>query len=475
MRDFYVMAVGAGGGEVTGPITPAELRERRVAPDELVRFGEDAPWSHLATVIGTSAEARDALEDGVDPDQPSAEPWQTRSLVEYTWPAMLLGADGLWLVTAASANDSAAGWVTAATLVAIMVAAAVGLLRRQPWAWTLAAALFAATATWMLAPLVASPSASLGLWFGINLFSAGLMGVRRPRGAALDWPASERRLLLLYSSAPAREARPLRARTDRAGPVAAFSGAAAFFVVAVAGVALYHYFRYPGVDLPVSLVPRGGDVWGRLAALGVYASMVAIAVVASLRGRAIAASLGLVAGHGLRRAAWTGLRVFLLLFVVLLASRWIMRTVEVVEQRLAGPAVSTVDDTATAQIRTAVESALDRTRRPGGLSLRHAWLLIVALLVGPICEEIFFRGLIFGALRRRWPFWAAALASALVFAASHGWGAGWGLAGPVLWLQIAAGGVAAAYAYELTGTLAAPIVMHALWNAAQTATQLALD
>lgn len=471
MTAFYLHR----GEEELGPLTAEELAEHRVAPTELVRHGEDGPLTHLGTMITSNTEAREQLEDGVDPDAPGPEPWQERSLIEFTWPAMLLGADGLWLLTAASMNASTASWVTALSLVAIKVVAMAGLLQRLPWAWNLAALLFGATSLWMLAPLVASPSASLALWCAINLAAAVTITLRRPRGPALDWPGHLRRLLLLYSTNPDAEARPLRHRTDRAGPIHALLGVVLFFGVVVTLVTVYHHYRYPGIPLPVSLVPRGADLWGRLAALGVYGLMVVLAVVLSLRGKAVMASLGIVPGHGWKRAVWTGFRLFLALFVILLASRWVMRTVEVVEQRLAGPAVTDTNDTATAQVRSAVQSALDRTRRTGGLSLRHLWLLMVALIVGPICEELFFRGLVFGALRRQWPFWAAALVSSAVFAASHGWGSSWGLAAPVLWLQIAAGGFAAAYTYELTGTLAAPITLHVAFNASQTVAQFMFE
>ena len=467
MSEFYI----SRGDEQLGPMTAEELYRTKVGPADLVRYGEEGVWAHLATLIHSDEEVRNALEDGVDPDAPGPERWEERSIVEFTWPAMLLAADALWFLRAASLSTSLGSWLTPLSLVATFSVAAGGLFLRRPWGWTLSALSCGASAIWLLAPLISAPSAGFALWFSLNLIAAIILFIRRPRGPALDWPHALRRLLLLYSSDPKTEARPFRYRTDRAGPRTALIGAFAFFVVVLSGVTLYHTLRYPELHVPVSLIPRGNDVWGRLTALGVYGLMVVLAVVFSLRGKAVMASLGIRPGQGLKRALWTGFRVFLALYVVLLASRWTMRTVEVVERHFQGPDVVSIDDTAVAQVRNAVESALDRTRRPGTLSLQHLWLLIVALLVGPVCEEVFFRGLVFGALRRSFPFWAAALLSSAVFAASHGWGMGWGLAGPILYLQIYAGGLAAAYAYELTGTLAAPVALHALWNAAQTATQ----
>lgn len=47
-------------------------------------------------------------------------------------------------------------------------------------------------------------------------------------------------------------------------------------------------------------------------------------------------------------------------------------------------------------------------------------LLIGAVLIAPICEEIFFRGYLFGGLLHRMSFWPAALLSAFLFALAHG-------------------------------------------------------
>jgi uncharacterized protein len=48
-----------------------------------------------------------------------------------------------------------------------------------------------------------------------------------------------------------------------------------------------------------------------------------------------------------------------------------------------------------------------------------AWLFFVSVLMAPIAEEILFRGLLFDALRRRWPFWPVALVTAVLFALTH--------------------------------------------------------
>lgn len=76
--------------------------------------------------------------------------------------------------------------------------------------------------------------------------------------------------------------------------------------------------------------------------------------------------------------------------------------------------------------------------------------------IGPVFEEIFFRGYLFGALRKRWGILCAVLLSALLFSIIH-FNAGVLL--PVFGL-----GVLLAYVYERTGSLIAPIVIHVLQN-----------
>lgn len=461
MSRFHVRA----GDVELGPLSAEELLARRVGPDELVRHGEGGRWAHLASLIARGGEAREALEDGVAPDVEVAEPWRQRSILEVTWPIMLLAADAIWFFRAASPS-------TAAMVAAAVLASAAGLALRRPWAWPLAALTCASAATWLLAPVIIALSPGFALWFVLNVGCAVFLWVRRPRGTALDWPRPWRRLLLLYSAAPAAEARPLRRRRDRAGWPAALAGLAVFFGVTLSAVAIYHAVRYPGRDMPIGLVPHGTDLAARCIAVGVYGLMAGLAVLFSLRGRAVAASLGLRRGLGWRRALATGGGAFLALLVALLGSRWALRAVELAEQRLASPTDARAAGvrTATGEVRDAVEGVHDRVESRRSFSLRNLLFLVLGLLVAPVCEELLFRGLVFGALRRSIPFWAAALLSAAAFAGGHGWGLGWGLAGPVLWLQIFAGGLAAAWAYERSGTLAAPIVFHMLWNGVQAAT-----
>lgn len=92
----------------------------------------------------------------------------------------------------------------------------------------------------------------------------------------------------------------------------------------------------------------------------------------------------------------------------------------------------------------------------GGTNLLLFFL--VGVLIGPVAEEIFFRGILYGFLRR-WGVATAMLASTLLFVFAH----------PVSHrtpLTQAVGGLVFAAAYEREKSLVAPIVIHALGNLA---------
>ncbi|MGH2981799.1 MAG: lysostaphin resistance A-like protein, partial [Solirubrobacterales bacterium] len=90
-----------------------------------------------------------------------------------------------------------------------------------------------------------------------------------------------------------------------------------------------------------------------------------------------------------------------------------------------------------------------------------AAVAVVLLIVGiaPVAEEVFFRGMLFGGLRRRLPTIAAALISAAVFGALHA-PTGVSTVPPLI-----AFGFVLALLYERTGSLGPPIVAHAINNA----------
>jgi membrane protease YdiL (CAAX protease family) len=85
------------------------------------------------------------------------------------------------------------------------------------------------------------------------------------------------------------------------------------------------------------------------------------------------------------------------------------------------------------------------------------WLLLLAVIAAPLCEEYIFRGLVFGGLERLWGFRRAALGSALIFAVVHPM-----LSAPTVFLL----GLSTAFVYARSGMLLAPIVTHVVYNAA---------
>jgi uncharacterized protein len=101
-----------------------------------------------------------------------------------------------------------------------------------------------------------------------------------------------------------------------------------------------------------------------------------------------------------------------------------------------------------------------------------SWTMVTASLLGtvlfaPVLEEIVFRGLLYGALRRRFRWPVAAVASAAVFAVAHGYGvAGFG--------SVFASGLMWAVAYEKSGSLLPGMAAHAANNVSAACAVLAL-
>lgn len=93
-------------------------------------------------------------------------------------------------------------------------------------------------------------------------------------------------------------------------------------------------------------------------------------------------------------------------------------------------------------------------------------MALAAMVVAPLCEELIFRGYLYPAAKRFAGPWVAGLASALIFAAAHG------ALAPLLPLFVF--GVLLTLAYELTGSLWAPIAMHFCFNASTVIIQFAV-
>lgn len=103
---------------------------------------------------------------------------------------------------------------------------------------------------------------------------------------------------------------------------------------------------------------------------------------------------------------------------------------------------------------TPIYSILPQLHAPLDLLL----LAVVVAVIAPIGEEIFFRGLTYGALRRLLPRPLAALLSALFFATSH--------LQFVAFLALVILGVILAYLYEYTSSLVPGMIAHGVNNLA---------
>lgn len=84
---------------------------------------------------------------------------------------------------------------------------------------------------------------------------------------------------------------------------------------------------------------------------------------------------------------------------------------------------------------------------------------IVIIAGAALWEEIVFRGLLFGVLRKRFSLWPAAVISGAIFGSLHLTAGDIGVA-----IQLSGLGVAMAWLYERTGSLWAPVMLHAANN-----------
>jgi hypothetical protein len=84
------------------------------------------------------------------------------------------------------------------------------------------------------------------------------------------------------------------------------------------------------------------------------------------------------------------------------------------------------------------------------------FLVVFVAVVGPVFEEIFFRGFAYQAFRRRWSRWPSILVTALLFSALH--------ASLAAFLPIMGLGVLLACVFESSGSLVPSIVIHVCQN-----------
>ncbi len=87
-----------------------------------------------------------------------------------------------------------------------------------------------------------------------------------------------------------------------------------------------------------------------------------------------------------------------------------------------------------------------------------AMQILVIVIAAPFCEEVCFRGMLFGGLRERLPRFAAALLSGVVFGALHITN------GAEVILPLIGFGFVLALLYEKTGSIVPGVILHMLNN-----------
>jgi membrane protease YdiL (CAAX protease family) len=108
------------------------------------------------------------------------------------------------------------------------------------------------------------------------------------------------------------------------------------------------------------------------------------------------------------------------------------------------------------------EQQLGFAKDVAGLGLLVVFVSLVIL--PPLVEEIVVRGFMFSGLRTKLTFLQAAVVSSVIFGLAH---LQWGSDAPLLWIAAIDTfvlGMVLAYLREKTGSLAAPIILHALKN-----------
>lgn len=93
----------------------------------------------------------------------------------------------------------------------------------------------------------------------------------------------------------------------------------------------------------------------------------------------------------------------------------------------------------------------------------YAWVFLALAICGPLVEEVSFRYLLFGSLRKRLSLPLALTIQALLFGLLHVHT--WNWAEVVSILPHASGGLVLAYLYHREDTIYLPIALHMLWNA----------
>lgn len=99
--------------------------------------------------------------------------------------------------------------------------------------------------------------------------------------------------------------------------------------------------------------------------------------------------------------------------------------------------------------------------------------VVSAMVVAPVFEELFFRGMVFPAIAKRLGLWAGIVLSAIVFGLVHLNQAGDLLGGSLLLLRLVPLGILFGWLYHWRGTIVVPMIVHSIFNGASVALLLA--
>jgi len=129
------------------------------------------------------------------------------------------------------------------------------------------------------------------------------------------------------------------------------------------------------------------------------------------------------------------------------------------------PTVSVVSGVVAAVFREAVghDVTVPEQVAPGLSLVAKGFLVVLAVVIAPISEEFFFRGVLFRTVRDRHGFWAAALASALPFGLVH-YVPSPAIDALVLQITMVFTGLGLAWIYERRGTVVASTAAHMAFN-----------
>ena len=129
------------------------------------------------------------------------------------------------------------------------------------------------------------------------------------------------------------------------------------------------------------------------------------------------------------------------------------------------PAVGLISGIVAAAFREAVghDVTIPEQVAPGLSLLAKSFLVVLAVVIAPISEELFFRGVLFRTVRDRHGFWVAALASAIPFGLVH-YVPSPAIDALVLQITMVFTGLGLAWIYERRGTVVASTAAHMAFN-----------